>query len=119
MSIETGVLLGEYGEPLWWHMPQDRSAGHIGDDKQLWNMFWDLRAYVTGFAHSHPGGGIQYPSGTDVTTFAAIEAGLGRRLDWWIITADSAALYRWDGHNYVRVNRDPPWVAVLRTKSNY
>jgi hypothetical protein len=57
--------------------------------------FWENRERVSGFAHTHPGSGLPEPSHTDLTTFAAVEAGLGKRLNWFILTEDSFRLYRW------------------------
>ncbi len=83
MSLEAGVLVGLDGKPLYWHTPEDRSVGHLPNSVPLWNVIWELRDQVLGFAHSHPGQGIPGPSYEDLTTFASIEAGLGRRLKWW------------------------------------
>ena len=47
---------------------------------------------LAGVAHSHPGGGIPTPSWEDLTTFAAVEDGLGQRLVWWIV---SEAFHCW------------------------
>jgi len=95
MSIEAGVVLGQDNEVLYWHLPHTRSGGSLPDSRDLWDVLWENRGVVTGFAHTHPGNGLPGPSYTDVTTFAAVEAGLGKRLDWWILSSDSFVLLRW------------------------
>jgi hypothetical protein len=46
-----------------------------------------------GVAHSHPWEGEAHPSGTDVSTFRAIELGLGKRLLWPIVTLSEVRYY--------------------------
>jgi proteasome lid subunit RPN8/RPN11 len=101
--IEAGVVVGLDGSALHWHLPADRSTGALPDSPDLWEVLWSRRQDVLGFAHSHPGAGQPGPSWTDLTTFAAIEAGLGRRLIWWITSADRLIALRWRGpgqHDY-------------------
>ena len=122
--IETGAVLDERGEAFYWHIPQNRSVGVLPDSYNLWNVFWQNRNTISGFAHSHPGFGKTGPSPTDITTFAAIEAGLGKRLDWWITSGDSIILIRWNGPNkfdyqQMDITMEPNWVHVLRQFSAY
>jgi len=91
MSIETAVILDAEGHALHWHLKPDRSAGFIPDSTDLWDAIWRHRSSLTAIAHSHPGGGLPRPSGTDLTTFDAIERGLGRPLLWWIISCDGVS----------------------------
>jgi proteasome lid subunit RPN8/RPN11 len=97
--LETGVLVSKWQEPFYWHLPEHRSAVYLPDSSLLWDMFWTYRENVMGFAHSHPGSGIPAPSMTDLTTFSAIEAGLGRRLLWWITSEDTMIELQWQGPN--------------------
>lgn len=91
MSIESGVLLDSNYLPIYWHLPEGRTAGSIPDSRTLWEQFWANRHRVYAFAHTHPGSGQGLgPSYTDVTTFAAMEAALGMRLVWLILNEDSA-----------------------------
>ena len=120
---EVGVLLNLEGQPLFWHDPNG-SSGYLPDSRQLWEVLWQNRAVVSGFAHSHPGSGEPGPSHEDVTTFAAIEDALGRRLDWWIVTKDSYALFRWDTLSRFTYKKVPDvdfplWADDLRCKSAY
>lgn len=126
--IEAGVVLDRQGLPAFWHLPDGRSACHLPDSRNLWNILWSERDHISGFAHTHPGDGICEASSTDLTTFAAIEAALGRRLDWWIVNAGTkgvrhTVLYRWEGAtpgNYVKTvlwTDAFPWVRRLRELS--
>lgn len=121
--IETGVVIGPNDAPIFWHLPPGRSGGALPDSRDLWDVLWEHRETVVGFAHTHPFHGAPWPSSTDVTTFAAIEAALGRRLSWWILTLDQIGVYRWvDGaapqYWLTPVTTYPAWAARLRELSD-
>lgn len=90
--MEAGVLLDLKGHPIFWHTPNDRSGGALPDSRTLWDVMWENRDRISGFAHTHPGYGKPGPSYTDITTFAAIEEALGKRLDWAIASGDKLCL---------------------------
>lgn len=130
--MEAGVLLDRKGEPLYWHLPRTRTVVSLPESPELWDVMWANRENISGFAHSHPGSGMPGPSYTDVTTFAALELGLGVRLDWWITSSDSFALIRWRGPDRLGyaphpiifgspeqplLVGEPPWIAELRRHS--
>lgn len=120
--MEAGVVLDEEGMPLYWHLPEGRTSGSLPDSRALWDVLWQHRNRISGFAHSHPGRAAPRPSHEDVTTFAAIEAALGRRLDWWISSEDALVLVRWAGpaaHRYWTsvILHEPDWVGPLRAAS--
>jgi len=127
--LEAGVVLDHNNVPIYWHSPEMRTGGSLPDSRGLWDVLWENRGVVAGFAHTHPGSGLPGPSYTDVTTFAAVEAGLGRRLNWWILSSDDLVLLRWKGPDrlsygplvvaYGSIPREPEWVALLRGLSNY
>ena len=124
MSIEAGVLIGLDGQDIFWHLPQNRNGGSLPDSRELWDVIWENRDKVLGFAHSHPGRGIPGPSYEDVTTFAAVEAALGKRLTWWIISSNNCVELHWLGPEKYRYKREviPDslfWVERLRKESNY
>lgn len=136
MSIEAGVLVDLACEPIYWHLPLDRSGGALPDSRPLWDVIWENRERLLGFAHSHPGSGIPGPSHEDVTTFAAVEAALGKRLVWWITSADSFVELCWAGpgkldydtgswppyHQWAACYFGQPFNAIidrLRKESNY
>lgn len=112
--MEAGLVLDMRGEVIREHLPPGRSGGSLPDDRSLWDFIWENRNDISGIAHSHPGSGTPSPSHTDVTTFAAIEAALGKRLDWWIISSDSMVLVSWKGmtnasYKILPVRMRPPW----------
>lgn len=92
MSMEAGVVVGIDHKPIYWHVPLDRTAGSLPDSRKLWDVYWENRDHLLGFAHSHPGHGVPGPSHTDITTFVAIEKALGRSLTWWIISEDHVVI---------------------------
>ena len=92
--MEAGVLLDWDGKPIYWHLPKGRSVAYLPDSRDLWDVIWENRKNISGFAHSHPGSGLPSPSHTDLTTFSGIELAIGRRLDWWIISSDRVILAR-------------------------
>lgn len=121
--MEAAVVLDHEWRPLLFHTPTGRSTGSLPDSHSLWETLWTNRKNLLGVAHSHPGGGIPSPSHTDVTTFSALERGLGvGKLLWPIITADAIRIYTWSGpgpHDYVQkdmvltVDMLAPWVPEL------
>lgn len=122
--IESGVVLDKSGNALHWHLPNNRSGGALPDSVDLWEIFWNNRENISGFAHTHPGYGNTGPSYTDVTTFSAVERGLGKKLDWWIASGDNMVLVRWSGpdaldYSITSVTMEPDWVHKLRENSNY
>ena len=123
MSLETGVVLDQQGDPLYWHTPSGRTVASLPDSQDLWEIFWNHRRLVSGFAHSHPSG-MAVPSHTDLTTFSAVELGLGRKLDWWIVTPELLTLTRWVGrkrlhYKTIEVAQRPEWFYGLLRYSNY
>lgn len=121
--MEAGVAIDHEGQAFYWHLPLERTAGSLPDSRDLWwDCFWGQRAKLAGFAHSHPGSGTPGPSYEDVTTFAAVEAALGRRLDWWITSSDTMIVVRWVGPQKLDyagriVTSEPEWVQALRLAS--
>lgn len=128
--IEAGLLIGlsphDPPQPnyvLYFHNPAGRDEASLPDSHDLWRAIWERRETVTGFAHSHPGYGSPRPSSTDLSTFAAIEAGLGKRLRWWIATSDQLGYWEWDGQAQSYLGgtcnaHKPPWLETLREMSN-
>ncbi len=91
---EEAVVIDIEGHAIHWHCPRGVSGGAIPDSRELWDVLWDNRSSVAGVAHTHPFDGPAYPSLTDLTTFEAVEAGLGRRLVWWIVTFTEVGVFR-------------------------
>jgi hypothetical protein len=119
---EGALTLDNFGEVLQWHLPEDRSTGAIPDNFDFWQFLQKNRDNISGVAHSHPGSGIPHPSHTDVTTFSAIELGLGVRWLWWICSSDELSAIYWVGpekydYHVVPVNLCGEWVDLLREYS--
>jgi len=122
--MEAAVVVATDGSVLHWHNPHGRTMGSLPDSRDLWDVLWENRAILAGVAHTHPGGGWPSPSWEDVTTFDACESGLGRRLSWWIATANRIRRYRWGGPSkFDYVGWFPvgptPWLAELRLNSGF
>jgi len=119
---EAGVVLNRAGQPIYWHVPEDRLVHKIPDSQAIWDFTWANKDEILGIGHSHPGGGIPGPSYEDVTTFSANELGLGRRLEWWITSSDAMVVCRWVGpgkYDYVPIvlTVEPHWADELRRRS--
>jgi proteasome lid subunit RPN8/RPN11 len=124
MSVEAGVLIAKDGGVIHWHLPAERSAGYLPDSQDLWEVIMTNRDNVLGFAHSHPGSGKPGPSMEDLTTFSAIEKALGRKLIWWITSADQLVEVELVGpgkYDYETVLEETPpeWLGQLRKHSYY
>ena len=95
--METGLVFNKFGQPIFWHVPLDRTVASLPDSRQLWDILWTNREDLGGVAHTHPWHCAAAPSSTDVTTFAALEAGLGQRLVWPVVTFSEVGYFRWVG----------------------
>jgi len=95
--MEAAVVLDLSWQPIRFHVPAERTGGSLPDSHDLWTVLWENRRRLLGVAHSHPGGGVPAPSHTDLTTFAAVENGLGVRLVWPIVTQDAVSVFAWRG----------------------
>lgn len=123
--MEAGVVFNSQGDPIYWHLPGSRTSVALPDSRDLWDVLWENRNDLGGFAHSHPGSGTPGPSYEDVTTFAAIEAALGKRLAWWIISEDAVVVTVWEGPNRLSYGHpveieyavSPDWLTELRRVS--
>ena len=121
--MEAGLVIGLNNEILYEHVPADRSVSFLPDSRSLWDVLWEHRDNLLGFAHSHPGSGDPSPSGTDLSTFDAVERGLSQRLKWWITSSDTLILCQWEEPQpdmtgyWVQPVDDTLWVARLRELS--
>lgn len=120
--MEVGAVVDRRGDVIHWHMPEGRENICLPDSRDLWTFLLEHKDVIQGVAHSHPGGGMPGPSHTDVTTFAALEVGLGRRLDWWITSADAMVVCRWVGpgrlsYAPIVMTVEPLWADQLRELS--
>ena len=121
--IETALVFDLEGKTIHWHLPAGRSAGSLPDSVSLWDVLWENRHRLGGVAHTHPWDGPSGPSHTDVTTFAAVEAALGKRLVWPIVTFTHITYVEWVGPGRIdyEMLRTPSWrvadVEELRNRS--
>jgi hypothetical protein len=83
--MEVALVFNIFGEAIWYHNPREGGT-YIPDSSDLWEILWKNRVVLGGVAHTHPWDGPAHPSHTDVTTFSAIEIGLGKKLLWPIVT---------------------------------
>lgn len=83
----------------------------IPDSQARWRAIWKHREELTEIVHTHPGGLLKF-SEEDLTTMEAVEAALGRSLQWSIVTEEQF-LTRFDGEDRDR-NDQPWWLVVLR-----
>lgn len=107
--IEVALVFDKEGKTLLWHLPPGRSQVYIPDSQDLWAFLWDNRSIIGGVAHTHPWDGEASPSYTDVTTFSAIERGLGVRLVWPVITFTDEGYFAWSDETkqYERLSMPP------------
>lgn len=91
--IESAFVFDMEGNLIHWHLPAGRTAGSIPDSRDLWEVLWENKDIVGGVAHTHPWNGPAVPSHTDITTFRAVEQGLGKFLFWPVVTFDTIAFY--------------------------
>jgi hypothetical protein len=83
----------------------------IPDSRARWEAIWENRERLTEIVHTHPGGQLRF-SQEDLTTMEAVEAALGKPLEWSIVTTDGF-LTRFDGEDRKRDDA-PWWLPVLR-----
>lgn len=124
IMMEAAVVVDRNGEPIHWHLPDNRSGGALPDSTDLWSVIWENRDRIAGIAHTHPGGGHPSPSHEDVTTFSAVEKALGRRLQWWIATSNRLSIVTFTGpgdyaYAVMGLNDEPSWLGRLRELSEY
>lgn len=91
--IEVAMVFTKEGKMIY--LQPGSSAGSVADSCRLWDEIWENRKIVGGVAHTHPWTGTTHPSYEDVTTFRAIEAGLGELLLWPIITFTHVNYFSW------------------------
>ena len=95
--LESALVFDENGFEIYWHLPVDRTSSFIPDSRGLWEVLWENRESLGGVAHTHPWYGNVLPSAIDITTFSAVEDGLGKRLVWPILTFTDIGYFSWSG----------------------
>mgnify|MGYP003642595045 CR=1 FL=1 len=109
--METALVFDTGGRILHWHEPAGRSSGSLPDSRGLWEVLWEHRAKekggtgrLGGVAHTHPWRGRAWPSGTDISTFRAVEQGLGQVLLWPVVTFTDVLCLRWEALSQVYIS---------------
>jgi hypothetical protein len=110
---EVCFLLDAGGAVLWRDSSGDPSA--LPDSRDRWTAIWTRRDVLAEVAHSHPRGPLAF-SATDLSTMDAVDAALGRRLAWAVVTPENLLRRRPDGSTLIDDN-EPSWVADLRAAS--
>lgn len=108
-GLESALVFDATGKTIYEHVPFGRTSGFIPDSRGFFDWLYDNVDIVHGIAHLHPWKGWPVPSQTDVTTFSAIERGLGKRLVWPIATLSSV-------RSFVHIARGQPNEFSLRSE---
>jgi Prokaryotic homologs of the JAB domain len=113
MTSEVCFLVGADGAVLW----ADRSGSPVAlpDSRARWEAVWRHRDRLALIAHTHPSGAPGF-SAEDESTMAAIDAALGRRLNYVVVTAGRMLLRQPDKPDQ-SVRDEPWWTALLRAAS--
>ena len=114
MPVEVALVFDKEGKTIAFHEPAGRGPENIPDTRSHWEVLEENWDRLGGVAHVHPWSGNAIPSPTDVTTFRAIEKGLGKILLWVVVTFDQVTYWRWSGKkatspdgDYVLVHAEP------------
>jgi proteasome lid subunit RPN8/RPN11 len=110
MLVEVCFLIGHDDTVLW--SDRSTSATAMPDSALRWQAIWRHREQLAIIAHTHPTGRTEF-SAEDLSTFAAIDAALGRPLRYAVVTRH-AVIYREPGGHRATGGDEPSWVALLR-----
>ena len=112
---EVALVFDKQGNPMRW---SDGGGASLPDSSDLWAFLWEHREEIGGVAHTHPWDGPTGPSGTDMTTYVAIESGLGKKLIWPIITMTHEFYFRMSVDEDVYFEMFPPFPNSQQWKDN-
>ncbi|MGV3622917.1 MAG: hypothetical protein ACO1OB_19010 [Archangium sp.] len=112
MKREVFFLIGEGGVVLW----SDASTSPLAlpDSRARWEAIWSRRDELHELAHSHPLGPDEF-SHEDLTTMHALDAALGRRLRFSLVTP--SGYFVRDENDEAKAATAPTWAAALLTAS--
>ena len=121
MLREVCFLIGVHDTVLWSDASQSPTA--LPDSRARWQAIWSRREHIIEVAHTHPLGGAEF-SLEDETTMAALDAALGRRLRYAVITP-TQLLRRLPGERTETceqpddriVEAEPWWTTLIRSAS--
>lgn len=112
MAREVCFLIGADGSILWADASESPVA--LPDSRDRWEAIWELRHDLYEIAHSHPVGPSAF-SAEDLSTMAAIDAALGRKLRYSVV-APRTMIVRADDETF-ELNPEPWWAGLLRLAS--
>lgn len=118
MLREVCFLIGENDAVLWSDASQSPTA--LPDSRARWEAIWSRREAVVEIAHTHPLGGAQF-SQEDETTMAALDAALGRRLQYGVVTPTTmirrTPCESDEQSDDLVVEAEPWWTELIRSAS--
>lgn len=109
---EVCFLIGEGDQVLWSDASESPLA--LPDSRGRWEAIWSRRAELYEIAHSHPLGPEHF-SAEDLSTMHALDAALGRRCRFSLVTP-TQYLERGPGDEAIAAP-PPGWVEALRRAS--
>ena len=107
---EVCFLIGRGGAIL--HADASNSPAALPDSRSRWEAIWEHRGELEIIAHSHPAGPQAF-SAEDVSTMAAIDDALGKKLEY-IVVAPRAVI---TNRSNEPISPEPWWAALLRLAS--
>ena len=111
---EVCFLIGADEQVLW--SDAGPSPVALPDSRQRWEAIWSRREQLVEIAHSHPVGPHAF-SQEDSTTMAALDAALGRRLRFSVVSPTGRVVRDEHGNETTEHQSEPAWVSELRRKS--
>ena len=113
-SREVFLAIGTEGEILW--SDASTTAYALPDSRERWLAIWRVRAQLKWLVHSHPHGPRAFSS-EDVSTMQALDAALGKSLQYAVLAPDGLVSRDGAGGEDVRSDVKPWWVELLRLAS--
>ncbi len=118
MLREVCFLIGEDDAVLW--SDASRSPTALPDSRSRWEAIWSRRDSIVEIAHTHPMGGAAF-SNEDKTTMAALDAALGRALQYAVVTPTTMIRRAPDESDEqpddLVVEAEPWWADLIRSAS--
>jgi hypothetical protein len=111
---EVLFLLDDDDAILWSDASQSPIA--LPDSRTRWEAIWRLRERLAEIAHTHPIGPAAF-SREDETTMAALDAALGRRLRYSVVTPRTMIRRDVSDPSVHIVSHEPWWTPLIRAAS--
>lgn len=91
------------------------SAASLPDSRVRWEAIWQHRDELDAIVHSHPLGPAAF-SAEDESTMQAIDAALGRRMQYCVV-APRVTISRTGDADIIKLHPEPWWAGLLRLSS--